>query len=224
MNIALFGPPGSGKGTQAELLCDRFKLVHLSTGDILRAERRKCTELGKRVGEIMKEGRLVPDEIVGELVQKRVQEAMDEGRGVLFDGYPRNLRQLQRLESLLTVLDTQIDHFVSLDIAPPKVVDRMVSRRTCRSCGRVYNLKWQPPETDGVCDACGGELYQRADDRSEAIEKRLVEYGRQTEPLMQNLTQRGLLQKVCAEEPVEEVFSQIMELIRRNGRRQISVS
>lgn len=140
MNIALFGPPGSGKGTQAALLHRKFHLVHLSTGDLLRAEQSDGSELGKRVAEFMRQGSLVPDEIVGELVQKLVQESLDAGRGVLFDGYPRNRRQLQRLEDLLTVLQSRVDLFIGLEIDPLRVIARITNRRTCKNCKRVYNL------------------------------------------------------------------------------------
>lgn len=215
MNIALFGPPGSGKGTQAALLHRKFDLVHLSTGDLLRAEQNDGSALGKRVADFMRQGNLVPDEIVSELVQKSVQESFDGGRGVLFDGYPRNRRQLQRLEDLLTVLRSQVDLFIGLEIDAKRVIERITNRRTCKNCKRVYNLITHPPKTEGKCDDCGEDLFQRPDDTVEAIETRFEEYRKQTEPLMQLLEGRAVLQKVSADQPIEAIQDQLQALIER---------
>lgn len=216
MNIALFGPPGSGKGTQANLLCERFDMLHLSTGDLLRAERDTGSALGDRVGKIMNKGDLVPDEIVSELLQKEVQKAFGSGSGVLFDGFPRNLHQLFRLEALLTVLDSKIHGFISLAIGDDAVIERLTSRRTCSKCNRVYNLATHPPRQDGICDECGGELKLRTDDTPEAISRRLREYREQTMPLMDHLSERGRMFEVSANRPIAEVQSDIASWVAGN--------
>lgn len=218
MNVALFGPPGCGKGTQAELLCQRFGFLHLSTGELLRAERREASELGKRVDAIMRQGNLVPDDIVGEIVQKEVQRAFAENCGVLFDGYPRNLRQLERLESLLHLLESQIHCYVSLDISDEKVIGRLTSRRTCSDCGKVFNLIWHKPRRKDTCDSCSGELYQRSDDRPEAITRRLEEYHSQTQPIIGELDARGVLNHVSAERSVADIQADLIDILdQRNA-------
>lgn len=215
MNLALYGPPGSGKGTQAQRLGDRFQLDHVSSGDILRAERKAGTELGRKVEEIMKRGELVPDEIVGELIQKKIQQCHAEGRGVIFDGYPRNMRQLQRVEALLKVLDAQLDCAVTLDIDPEKLTERLTSRRVCDQCQHVYNLISHSPKVEGQCDQCGGRLIQRNDDRPEAIRRRLVEYREQTEPMLRDLDNRGRLHRIAADRSIDEVWNDLSGLIER---------
>jgi len=213
LNVALFGPPGCGKGTQAELLCQHFGLLHLSTGELLRAERREATELGRRVDAIMKEGDLVPDDIVGEIVRKEVQRAFAEGCGVLFDGYPRNLAQLGALESLLRQMETQMHCYVSLEISDEKVIGRLTNRRTCSDCGKVYNLIWHKPRRKDTCDSCSGELYQRSDDRPEAIARRLEEYHSQTWPIMDELNTRGVLNTISAERSIAEIQEDLVDLL-----------
>lgn len=213
LNVALFGPPGCGKGTQAELLCQHFRLLHLSTGELLRAERREASELGRRVDAIMKEGELVPDDIVGELVRKEVRRALNENLGVLFDGYPRNLSQLEALESLLGELETEIHCYVSLEISDEKVIGRLTSRRTCSDCGKVYNLIWHKPRRDDTCDNCSGELYQRSDDRPEAIARRLEEYHGQTSPIMDELNTRSVLHHVSAERSIAEIQDDLVDIL-----------
>jgi adenylate kinase len=213
LNVALFGPPGSGKGTQAELLCQRFGFLHLSTGELLRAERREATDLGKQVDAMMRRGQLVPDEIVGEIVRKEVQRASGQGCGVLFDGYPRTLAQFERLEEMLRVLETRIHCHISLDISDEKVIGRLTSRRTCTDCGKVYNLIWHKPRKQDTCDSCSGELYQRSDDRPEAITRRLREYHDQTQPILDELSARGTLRHVSAERSVGEIQEELVDLL-----------
>lgn len=192
-------------------------MLHLSTGDLLRAERDGGTALGNRVGKIMNKGNMVPDEIVSELLQKEVQKAFDSGSGVLFDGFPRNLRQLHRLEALLTVLDSKIHSFISLAITDDEVIERLTSRRTCSKCNRVYNLATHPPRKDGACDDCGGELLLRSDDTPEAISRRLREYREQTMPLMDHLSERGRMLEVSGNRPIAEVQADIASLVAGNA-------
>lgn len=213
LNVALFGPPGCGKGTQAELLCQHFGLLHLSTGELLRAERREASELGRRVDAIMKEGDLVPDDIVGEIVRKEVHRAFSEDCGVLFDGYPRNVSQLEALESLLRQMETQIHCFISLEISDEKVIGRLTNRRTCTDCGKVFNLIWHKPRRKDTCDNCSGKLYQRSDDRPEAIARRLEEYHSQTWPIMDELNTRGVLNTVSAERSIADIQEELIDLL-----------
>ena len=213
LNVALFGPPGSGKGTQAKLLCNSFKLAHLSTGDLLRAERQSGSELGRRVGEILLRGELVPDDIVGEIVRQEIQKNRTQGQGTLFDGYPRNLAQLASLNQMLEKMGTELHAVASLELPEEKLVERLTNRRVCRSCQHVFNLIFHPPKKPDVCDSCGGELYQRNDDRAEVIATRLEEYHRQTQPVMKEQKRQGRLWQLPADQSIEEVQSRLTALL-----------
>ena len=213
LNIALFGAPGSGKGTQAGLLLERFNLLHLSTGDLLRAERKADSPLGRRVSEIMSRGELVSDEIVSEVVQNQVQKAHREGRGVLFDGYPRNLAQLETLEAILNNLKTELHLSISLEIEEQKLIERLTGRRVCEDCQRVYNVVTRPPKQADICDSCGAGLIHRSDDRLEAISIRLKEYHRQTEPMLNELKRQGNLQTVSGDGAIDVVAGTIGRIV-----------
>lgn len=214
MIFALFGPPGSGKGTQAERVLENFPLGHISTGDLLRAERRAGTPLGIKAGEIMSRGQFVPDELVAELVRKEVERILGNNKGILFDGYPRNLAQLRWLDRMLAGLDRMLEFGITLDIDDERLIKRLTSRRVCEKCRRVYNLIFNPPRENSICDGCGGKLYQRTDDRQEAIENRLTDYHRQTQPVLDDLEERGKLERVKADRPIEIIHGEILSLLR----------
>lgn len=215
MNLVIFGPPGAGKGTQAVFLCDRFGLAHLSTGDMLRAERRAGTPLGREAEQIINNGKFVPDSMVRELVRIEAEQRLAEGKSLLIDGYPRNLVQLNDLEAILGELGASIDLALSLEVDPESVVHRLSARRTCPNpdCAQVYNLFTRPPAKAGICDKCGSELYQRGDDRPEAISQRLEVYRRQTKPMLDHLLEEGKLRTVAADRPIEEVRDSLARLI-----------
>ncbi len=202
--IILLGPPGAGKGTQAKRLVEKTGLLHLSTGDILRDEVARGTDLGKQAKEYMDRGDLVPDDLIIGMIRGRIEGA----DGFILDGFPRTVAQAEALEKI-----TSIDLVINIDLSQEEVVRRLSARRVCRNCGRIYNLISHPPKVEGRCDACGGELYQRDDDRPEVIENRYEVYMASTAPLIEFYRERGLLTQVDGKASPEEIFSRIMDLI-----------
>jgi adenylate kinase len=192
LNVILLGAPGAGKGTQAERIVAQFGLPHISTGEILRAAVAAGTELGTAAQKFMQAGELVPDEVVVGIIRERLVEP-DAARGFLLDGFPRTLEQAAALDQMLTAAGRAITHVVVLDVPEDELIERLSGRRMCRSCGKGYHVVFDPPKAEGVCDACGGELYQRADDNEETVRNRLVVYGKQTEPLIAYYTDKGLV-------------------------------
>jgi adenylate kinase len=204
VRVILLGPPGAGKGTQAGSIAGTYSIPHISTGDILRANVREGTELGLRAKGFMDAGELVPDEVIIGMVGARLAEA-DAEKGFLFDGFPRTVPQAEALEALLREREQPLDVVLRLAVDEDEVVTRLTGRRTCASCGAVYHVAHQPPATDGVCDACGGDLVQREDDREDVVRNRLEVYRRSTEPLEEFYWNRGLLRDVEAVGTVDEV-------------------
>jgi adenylate kinase len=204
VRVILLGPPGAGKGTQAGSIAGTYGIPHISTGDILRANVREGTELGLRAKGFMDAGELVPDEVIIGMVGARLAEA-DAEKGFLFDGFPRTVPQAEALEALLREREQPLDVVLRLAVDEDEVVTRLTGRRTCASCGAVYHVAHQPPATDGVCDACGGDLVQREDDREDVVRNRLEVYRRSTEPLEEFYWNRGLLRDVEAVGTVDEV-------------------
>jgi adenylate kinase len=204
VRVILLGPPGAGKGTQAGNIAGTYSIPHISTGDILRANVREGTELGLRAKGFMDAGELVPDEVIIGMVGARLAEA-DAEKGFLFDGFPRTVPQAEALEALLREREQPLDVVLRLAVDEDEVVTRLTGRRTCASCGAVYHVAHQPPATDGVCDACGGDLVQREDDREDVVRNRLEVYRRSTEPLEEFYWNRGLLRDVEAVGTVDEV-------------------
>jgi adenylate kinase len=220
MRIILFGPPGSGKGTQGELIERRYGFPKISTGDLLRQAVREKTPLGIKAEAIMNRGELVSDEIVEGLVRERIASP-DTRRGYLLDGFPRNLAQVQSLEAM----DGEGPEVaIVIDLDSRSLIERMQGRLTCRSCEEVFNLKLRKPRSEGRCDICGGELYQRPDDRPEVISERLRIYKDQTMKLRAHYQAKGVLHRVDGSGSVEDVFRRISavldsELARREGER-----
>jgi adenylate kinase len=195
LNLVLLGAPGAGKGTQAERIAATFGLPHISTGEILRAAVAAGTELGAQAQQHMQAGTLVPDEVVVGIIRERLVE-QDAARGFLLDGFPRTLQQAAALDDMLAASERALSHVIVLDVPPAELVERLSGRRTCRQCGKGYHIKFDPPKQPGICDACGGELYQRADDNEETVRNRLVVYGEQTEPLIDYYTRKGLVSAI----------------------------
>jgi adenylate kinase len=212
MRIILLGPPGAGKGTQAAQIVASRDIPHISTGDILRANVRGGTQLGLEAKRYMDAGELVPDDVIIGMVAARLAEP-DAAKGFLFDGFPRTVTQARALEDLVNERGTPIDVVLRMVVAREDVVLRLTGRRTCTECGRIFHLVHNMPAIDGVCDGCGSELVQRADDREDVVLNRLEVYRTQTEPLESFYWERGLLRDVEANGPVSEVTARALELL-----------
>lgn len=208
MNLLLLGPPGAGKGTQAKRLTDALRIPQISTGDMLRNAIKSGTALGMRAKTFMDKGALVPDEIAIELVAERTREP-DCRSGFLLDGFPRTIVQADALAALLKAQGRALDHVLALQVDNDELIRRLAGRRTCRRCMRTYHIEFNPPRETGICDVCGGELYQREDDKEQAIRARLAAYEGETKPLLAYYARRGLLRTIDGRGSVDEVYAQI---------------
>lgn len=204
MRAVLVGPPGAGKGTQAQILAEELTIPKVSTGDIFRANVSGGTELGKKAKEFMDRGDLVPDEVTNAMVKDRLAQE-DTAGGFLLDGFPRNVPQAETLKGMLADLGTSLDVVLELKVDEEEVVKRLSGRRSCPECGRVYHVEYDAPKVEGECDNEGAELYQREDDREETIRHRLKVYREQTAPLVEFYEAEGLLATISATGPVAEV-------------------
>lgn len=206
MNIVLLGAPGAGKGTQAQRLVEDYGFAHISTGDLLRAAVKAGTKLGVKAKSYMDEGKLVPDKLVVDLVTERLADD-DAQKGFILDGFPRNTAQAVTLDSALSEMGRNLDAALLVDVKAEIIVKRLSSRRTCRDCG------YAAPAGVDKCPACGGEMYQRDDDKPETIQKRLDVYETQTSPLVEYYRGKGLLKVVDGDRPVEDVYKDVKELL-----------
>jgi adenylate kinase len=211
-NLVLLGPPGAGKGTQAERISELYGIPHISTGDIFRDNLRRGTELGLKAKEYMDRGELVPDEVVIGIVRNRLAEP-DCDKGFVLDGFPRTVAQADALKEMLASMGKSINHVLNIQVPDQTVVERLTARRTCRSCGAIYHLKFNPPREEGRCDACGGELYVRDDDREETVRARLEEYRSKTQPLIDYYRAEGLLRDIDGGASMEEVLDSIRKVL-----------
>jgi adenylate kinase len=210
--LVLFGPPGVGKGTQAERLKDELHIAHVATGDLFRDNLKRETELGQLAKSYMDRGALVPDEVTIGMVRERLKEA-DTRNGVLFDGFPRTVAQAEALDKLLSERGGRIEQVLFIYAPEDVLLDRLGNRWTCRKCGAVYNLSSKPPKVAGVCDVCGGELYQRPDDNLETQQKRIEVYAAQTAPLIEYFDQKGMLARIDGQQPIEKVTADVKAAI-----------
>lgn len=204
MRLVLVGPPGAGKGTQAEFISEHFGIPKISTGDIFRANVSGGTELGRVAKKYMDAGDLVPDEVTNAMVRDRLAQP-DAAEGFLLDGFPRNVAQADELDGILHELGAPLSVVLDLDVDFDEVVKRLSGRRTCKQCGHVWHLEFDAPRTEGVCDKCGGALFQRDDDRPETVRHRLEVYAKQTEPLIDFYRDAGKLVAIDAIGAVEDV-------------------
>ncbi len=212
MNIILLGPPGAGKGTQAKRMIERYGIPQISTGDMLRAALKAGTPLGLEAKKYMDKGALVPDEVVVGLVKERIQQE-DCRKGYMLDGFPRNVSQAQTLDAMLKELGQHIDHVVCIDVPDQELIQRLTGRRTCRECGAGFHVMFDPPKKDGVCDKCGGQLYQRDDDNEATVTSRLKVYADQTKPLIDYYEKQGKLRKINGLGSIDEIFERIKAVL-----------
>ena len=214
MRVVLVGPPGAGKGTQAQFIASHLAIPKISTGDIFRHNVSSGTEFGRMAKAFMDRGDLVPDEITIAMVTSRLQED-DAQAGFLLDGFPRNVPQAETLKKMLAEWDTRLELVLELVVDHDEVVRRLSGRRTCRRCGRVWHAAFDPPSRPEQCDDCGGDLFQRDDDREETIRHRLDVYAEQTQPLISFYADEGILLGIDATGPVEEITDRALTALRR---------
>jgi adenylate kinase len=213
MDLLLFGPPGAGKGTQAKLLIELLGIPQISTGDMMRAERKAGSELGRQFDEYMAAGKLVPDGLVLDLIERRLEQR-DAQNGAIFDGYPRTLAQARSLDTLLEKLGRRIDRVVSLDVPLEVILERVTGRRVCLDCGQTYHVRYTPPPQNGECIACGGtKIVQRSDDSEELVRKRYEEYKEKTEAVLAHYQAQGVVKSVKGVGSLEEIRERIKEAI-----------
>jgi adenylate kinase len=217
MRLVLVGPPGAGKGTQAEFISAHLSVPKISTGDIFRANVTQGTPLGREAKKFMDAGDLVPDEITVGMVRDRLAED-DATKGFLLDGFPRNVPQARTLDDLLLEAGTPLDVVLELVVDDDEVVRRLSGRRTCRNCGHIWHVDFDPPSIEGVCDSCGGELFQRDDDKPETIRHRLEVYYEQTAPLVSYYAEERLLVGIDAMGPVDDVTERAISSLRPYGK------
>lgn len=208
MNLILFGPPGAGKGTQAQFIVESYGIPQISTGDMLRSAVKAQSPLGIAAKAIMDSGGLVSDEIVLGLVKERLS-CVDCVSGFILDGFPRTLPQAEALITLLSSLGRAIDHVISLDVSSAEIVSRISGRRTCQSCGKGYHVKNDPPAVAGLCDSCGSSLVQRNDDCEDTVKNRLDVYENQTAPLKEFFESQGVLRQIDGSASIKEIQAQI---------------
>lgn len=212
MNLILLGPPGAGKGTQAVRIVEKYNIPHISTGDIFRENIKKGTELGKKAQEYMNKGELVPDDLVVEIACSRLLED-DCKEGFLLDGFPRTVYQAEKLDEFLAKNGRKVEHVLDIAVEKEELITRLIGRRVCRNCGASYHVVNMPPKTEGVCDTCGGELYQRADDTKETVENRIEVYEAQTKPLVDYYEKAGVIAHIDGATGLDNVFADIVNVL-----------
>jgi len=208
MKLIFLGPPGAGKGTQAEKICKDFNVIQLSTGDILRNNRKLGTELGKKAQSFMDAGNLVPDDLIIDMIKEEIKKP-ELANGYLLDGFPRTVKQAEALDALLDTMNEKLDSTLVLEVPNEELILRLSSRRTCPVCQKTYHLIYNPPKVDGFCDNDNAILYQRDDDKEDAILNRLKVYETQTKPLIEYYTSKGIAKMINGVGSIDEIYNQI---------------
>ncbi|MCM1047325.1 MAG: adenylate kinase [Clostridiales bacterium] len=212
MKIIMLGAPGAGKGTQAQMIADKYNIPHISTGDIFRENVKNGTELGIEAKKYMDKGLLVPDELTVKILLDRVAKD-DCKNGYVLDGFPRTIPQAEVLDNALNELGEKIDYAINVDVPDTNIIRRMSGRRACLSCGATYHIEHVPPKKEGICDKCGKELVQRDDDKEETVKNRLEVYHKQTQPLIEFYTKKGVLKTVDGTVDMKDVFTAITTIL-----------
>ncbi|RKY29285.1 MAG: adenylate kinase [Planctomycetota bacterium] len=212
MKVVFLGPPGAGKGTQAVRLCREEGITHMSTGEMLREAVKAGSEVGLKAKSYMDSGALVPDEVVIEIIEEKLNQTGWE-ESCLFDGFPRTVAQARALEEMLKSHGSALDHVIYLETSPEVAVERLGGRLTCRNCGANFHIRNMPPRRAGVCDECGGELCQRDDDRPESVQNRLKVYEAQTADLINYYVKKGLLRRVSGDLQADQVYTKVREAL-----------
>ena len=212
MKIVMLGAPGAGKGTQAKMIAEKYRIPHISTGDIFRANIKNGTELGKQAKEYMDKGQLVPDELTVKILLDRVAQE-DCKNGYVLDGFPRTIPQAEVLDKALTELGDHIDYAIDVNVTDENIIKRMSGRRACLTCGATYHIEHVPPKKEGICDACGNELVLRDDDKPETVKNRLDVYHKQTQPLIDYYTEKNILKTVDGTVDMMDVFGAITSIL-----------
>ena len=214
MNLILVGPPGSGKGTQAKMLIDKYGIPQISTGDILREAVKEGSPLGMKAKALMDKGSLVSDDIVIGIIEDRLGKPDCKG-GFILDGFPRTVAQSEALDNILVRMGLKIDHLINIEVDDGELMKRLTGRRTCRQCGQGYHVMFDPPKNEGVCNECNGELYQRDDDKEDTIKSRLKVYHEQTAPVVGYYQEKELCRTVDGVGKMDEIFKRITDIIDR---------
>ncbi|MBQ1400920.1 MAG: adenylate kinase [Firmicutes bacterium] len=212
MNLILLGPPGAGKGTQAAMIVEKYNIPHISTGDIFRENIKNGTKLGKKAKAYMDKGELVPDSLVIEIAEDRLRKE-DCKEGFLLDGFPRTVEQAVALDAFLADEGKKVDHVLDIDVDKPELLKRITGRRVCQACGATFHVTGMPPKVEGVCDKCGGELIQRADDTVETAENRIEVYNSQTKPLLDYYDRAGNIAHLDGAIGKDNLFVKITEIL-----------
>ena len=212
MNLLIIGAPGVGKGTMSNLLIDDYKLVHVSTGDMLRVAVSNQTPVGKIASEYMNKGQLVPDEVIHDIIVERLKQD-DIKNGFLFDGYPRTLNQAIDLDKILLELNMKIDAVLNLTIDDSVVVKRITGRRTCKKCGSIYNIYFGAPKIENVCDKCGEQLSMRSDDNEESLKQRLEEFHKNTQPVIEYYEKQNVVHNVNGDQTIDGEYQDIVKVL-----------
>lgn len=212
MKIIMLGAPGAGKGTQAEKVAAKYHILHVSTGDILRANIKEGTQLGKQAKSYTDAGLLVPDELVVKLVTDRLDRS-DCREGYVLDGFPRTIPQAEALDKWLAGRGSLVDVVIDVDVPDEAIAKRMSGRRACVKCGATYHTEYAPPKREGICDECGGKLVLRDDDRPETVQRRLKVYHSETQPLMDYYKRQGILRKVDGTADIDDVYASVLKIL-----------